>query len=557
MKPVLGIDLGTTNSSCAVFEGRDIVIVPNGRGMRSTPSIVSLLEDGTLIVGEAAKNQAVAHPERTVRWVKRHMGKGESICLAQSKYRPEELSAEILRSLKRDAEAYYGETLTDAVITVPAYFSEPQRRATRAAGELAGLKVRRLLNEPTAAALAYTWYRNRSVPEDGEEALALVYDLGGGTFDVTVLSIRGRDCKVLATCGDNALGGADFDKKLFDHVSSVLVPQLGERVASDPLLTQQLLDLAERTKIELSLSEKVTMTLPFAGVGGEVHPSFTVTRDEFEDLIRGDIDRTLALVGQALSEAGRVPSNVDRLILSGGSSRIPLVRRLLKEYLGREAESRVNPEEVVSMGAAVYANLLGDEADEVVIVDAISRSFGVEIDGDEFAVVIPKNAPLPAKRRRTFTTVSDNQSSVEIHILQGEAPVASKNVSLGRFLLSGIRHGTKGVPRIEVEFLVDADEILHVRAKDVDTGAAGQVTIASSALDQEPSDPVRLKRLAERLRLLMAEETVDTVLHSEIEESLAAVDAVNRTSGEEERMKLGVVMETLIAELEARHAELL
>lgn len=556
MTPVLGIDLGTTNSSCALWDGRDVVVVPNQRGSRTTPSVVSVLDDGSLVCGEAARNQAALRPERSLRWVKRRMGTDEILDLGGRHIGAEEASAAILRSLKGDAEAYFGQELPEAVITVPAYFSEPQRRATRAAGELAGFVVRRLINEPTAAALAFAWARNRAFGEETEERLELVYDLGGGTFDVTALAVRGRECRVLSACGDNRLGGADFDEQLFRVALESFESQLGAgAVSEDPFLRYQLLDLAERAKIELSSADSASLVLPFAGRSGRGHPAVTVTRDEFEGLIAPAIDRTIALVAQALDEAGRRPDEVDRLILSGGSSRIPLVRRALAEFLGRGGESRVNPEEIVAVGAAVYANLADGAEDGVSVEDAVSQPFGVEIDGDEFAVVVPKNTPIPARRRRLFTTVSDRQSSVEIHILQGSSSSASGNTSLGRFLLSGIRAGARGEPRIEVEFLVDDDGILHVKALDVDTNASQELTVAA-VLDGSSADPERLRRLVGRLASLTDRGIRDSALDAEVEEGIATAQRAAEIPDPDGWAKAAIVLEALIAEVESRRTEL-
>ena len=568
MATILGIDLGTTNSSCAFYDGRDVLLVPNDRGSRTTPSVVALAENGDILVGESARNQTLMHPDRTIVQAKRLMGSDARLPFGNRTLRPEAAAAEILSALKRSAEVYLNEDIREAVITVPAYFSEIQRRATRAAGIQAGFEVRRLLNEPTAAAVAWAWSNNRAFGEDEQEKKVLVYDLGGGTFDVTVLAMRGGDCRVVSACGDNELGGIDFDALLFERAVSVFEKDLGKgAIVSDPIARQQLIELVERAKIELSSRESTTLVLPFAGTGRGAHLSWTVRRDEFESLIAPKIDSTLALVRQALSEASLSIGEVDKLVLSGGSSRIPYVRSRLSQTLGRNAEGRVNPDEIVAYGAAVFAAFAyGDEADGAVgglrVSDALSRSFGLEIDGNDFISVIPKNSPVPASRKRTFTTVIDDQPSVEIHVLQGESRKASENLSLGRFLLSGIRAGKKGEPRIEVEFSIDSDEILHVRARDVDTGARHDVTIAATSGFTEPNVE-RLRSLASRASALSAAAAADRSLQVELAEALSDAERLVRETEQRggiqdtRRDALGaatISLEALLAELESRRS---
>lgn len=565
MATILGIDLGTTNSSAAFFDGRDVVLVPNDRGSRTTPSVVSLAENGDVLVGESARNQALSHPERTISRAKRLMGSGASLPFGERRLRPEDAGAAILAALKRDAESYLNEDVLQAVVTVPAYFSESQRRATREAGARAGLEIKRLLNEPTSAAVAWAWSSNRSFGEDPLERRILVYDLGGGTFDATVLSMKGGDCTVLAACGDNELGGADFDALLFERAVAVFERDLGPgTLRDDPIARQLLSDSVERAKIELSTRESATIVLPFAGTARGAHLSWTVRRPEFEALIQERIDRTLVLVSQALSEASLEASSIDKLVLSGGSSRIPYVRSRLWETIGREPEGRVNPEEIVAFGAAVFAAAAygGVEGSfgSLRVTDALSRSFGLEIDGDDFISIIPKNSPIPASRKRTFTTVADDQTSVEIHVLQGESRKASQNLSLGRFLLSGIRAGKKGEPRIEVEFSIDSDEILHVRARDVDTGAAHDVTIAAQG--SEPN-LARLRSLSSRAAALASAAGDDRSLQAELDELLAESERIARglelPGGAAVHLQAKakttlISLEAIVAELEARRS---
>jgi molecular chaperone DnaK len=568
MSAILGIDLGTTNSSCAFFDGRDVVLIPNDRGSRTTPSVVALADNGDILVGESARNQALIHPGRTIARAKRLMGSGTRLPFGNRTLLPEDAAAAVLSSLKRQAEDYLNETVREAVITVPAYFSEAQRRATREAGARAGLEVKRLLNEPTAAAIAWAWSCNRTFGKDDSAKTVLVYDLGGGTFDVTVLSMRGGDCRVLSTCGDNALGGSDFDALLFERAVSVFERELGKGVLrTDPIARQQLADLVERAKIELSSRDSTTLVMPFAGSARGSHLSWNIPRDEFESLISPSIDATLQLVQQALEEAGLSATDVDKLVLSGGSSRIPYVKRLLSQMLGRNAEARVNPEEIVAYGAAVFGALsygsLADDGDSLRVSDALSRSFGLEIDGNDFITIIPKNSPVPVSRKRMFTTVADDQPSVEIHVLQGESRRASDNLSLGRFLLSGIRPGRKGEPRIEVEFSIDSDEILQVRARDVDTGARHDVTIAAIVGSTEANTD-RLQALAARVQTLAAAAAGDRSLQAELADAVAEAERVSREAGafggrldDDRRAEIGaatVSLEAIVAELESRRS---
>lgn len=564
---LIGIDLGTTNSSCAVFDGREVLLIPNERGMRTTPSVVALAEDGEVLVGESAKNQAVLHADRTIRNAKRYMGTATELPFGPKVLRPEEALSYILRSLKKDAENYLGAEIFEAVITVPAYFSEPQRRATREAGRLAGLSVRRLLNEPTAAAIAWAWSFNRSFDFEANKAVQniLVYDLGGGTFDATVLAMKGGDCRVLATAGDNCLGGVDFDRLLLDEAVAALESELGlGALTGDPFLLQQAADLTERAKIELSARESASVVLPFAGRAGRSHPTWSIDRGHFESLIAAHIGRTLDLVEKAVGEAELRLGDVHRLVLSGGSSRIPLVRRRLAELFGREGESRVNPEELVAVGAAVYTALSSGNLSGFTVQDAVSRSFGLEIDGNEFIPLIGKNTPMPVTRSKAFTTVADDQRTVEIHVLQGESRRASDNLSMGRFILTGIRTGRKGEPRIEVEFSIDGDEILHVRAKDVDTGAAQGVTIAPGPGGFRPDSLRRLASLIARAREMAPDFSGDRILAGELSEALEEAERAQSAFDDPEPIggsgwlperaaeEAVLNLTALIAELEAR-----
>ena len=556
---MIGIDLGTTNSSCALVDGDELVLIPNRRGNRTTPSIIALSDSGEVLVGESARNQLVSHAGRTIRSAKRLMGSDTAIPFGPAFLRPEEVAARILLELKHDAEDWLGEELVEAVITVPAWFSEPQRRATLSAASLAGLRVRRLLNEPTAAALAWAWSLKRRFDPGPGEKRVLVYDLGGGTFDVTVLSLGSRACRVLASAGDGLLGGDDFDAIVYAEVRSRLSETLGEAL-DDPVIDRQLRDSCEKAKCELSMAEQASISLPFVGQGKIVHASTTITRAEFEVWIRPLVEKSIALVKQCLADAGLTDADIDYLVFSGGSSRIPLVRRLLSELLGREAAGRVNPDEIVAAGAAVFASLDQGAQAGFAIHDALSRSFGVEIDGGKALSVVERNTTIPCARQRVFTTVVDKQDSVEIHVLQGDALLAADNVSLGRFLLSGIRQAPRGEPRIEVGFTIDADEILTVSARDMDTGLEQKITIASSLAS--PTRLEMLRALSARADALRPWARGDRALERELEETLAAFYTLDDLQGAvfspEDGGKLEqlrIALQALVAELETRKGQ--
>ncbi len=487
----IGIDLGTTNSVAAFLDAGEAKIIPNERGNHLTPSIVSLADGGDILVGESAKNQAVMYADRTVRHIKRRMGGRDLASLGGRSYSPEEISSFILRHMKRQCESHLGTDVNDAVVSVPAHFSEAQRRATMEAGQLAGLRVRRLINEPTAAALAFA----REQHSDGRY---LVYDLGGGTFDITCLEKSGMTFTVKASRGDNHLGGADFDQLLLDRVRAEFAEQAGFDVAADAVLLQQLTDLIEQAKIELSSRDSAMIGLPFVGASKPIHLRYTIGRDEFNELIGPLLQRTIDLTMACVEDAGFGLDGIDGLVLSGGSSRIPLVRTYLHRALGIDTAGKVNPDEIVAVGAAVQAGILDDNRDNISLNDVTPYSLGVEIEEDTYVRVLARNTQIPATARRVFTTVSDNQSSVEIRVLQGDNDRASENRSLGRFLLSGIREGRRGEPRIEVTFTVDADGIAHVTARDVDTTVEQRITVTP-----EPEEGVSAETMALRLSSLI------------------------------------------------------
>jgi len=554
---IIGIDLGTTNSAAAFADGNELRMIPNDRGSNLTPSIVSVADNGDVLVGASAKNQAIIHAERTVLHVKRHMGSGKIITLGERGYSPEEVSAFILNKLRRDAEAYIGTDVTEAVVTVPAHFSEKQRQATLEAGRLAGLKIRRIINEPTAAALAYA-YR-----WEGTQRI-LVYDLGGGTFDVTCLLKEKENFTVKSTFGNNSLGGVDFDDLLRNKVIETFEAESGIDFRSDPILMQQLSEVTERAKIELSSRDSALIAMPFISSGGKpVHLSYTITRREFDALIEPLLKETVKLTLNAVREAGFGMSGIDSLVLSGGSSRIPLVRTFLKRALGLDEVAMVNPDEIVAMGAALQGELLLAEGRGALLHDVTGFTLGVEIEGNQFVPLIPRNTQLPATVKKVFTTVSDRQSSVEINVLQGESHKASENESLGRFLLSGIAEDARGLPRIEVTFSVDQDGLAHVSAQDTQTGVRQRITVAPSDLTSEAGENgnaliVRVASLLKRVRELTprAEEYVDTDFRSEIAQMVDMAEKAVETKRMKELTEARLALETVLGELAALFQEM-
>jgi molecular chaperone DnaK len=477
LKRIIGIDLGTTNSSAAFYDKRDLTMVPNSRGLRITPSAVAIEPTGEILVGESAVNQALVNRDATVINVKRMMGSDHIYSINGKGYSPQEISSFILKSLKKDCEQYLGESVTEAVITVPAYFNERQRKATIEAGRLAGLRVRKIINEPTASALIFAHRKS-------EDRTLLVYDLGGGTFDVSLLRKEGNRFIVIASNGQSPLGGVDFDELLYKKAAHYFSEKSGIHVNRDKLLAQHLRNRVEQAKIELSTRESATISLPFvASRKGPVHLSFTITRREFNKMIEPLVEKTMKLLEKTLRESHISHNQVDNLVLSGGSSRIPLIRETLRSRFGFTLEKQVNPEESVAAGAAFQGFLLEQGEKEIEIQDVTSHSLGVEIDDGTFIPIIQKNSPLPSVQFKTFTTVADNQRSVEIKILEGEYRRASLNSPYGRFLLSGIRQGQKGDPRIKVAFKVDTDGLLHVKAKDMDTGIRQNIIFTSSVVD--------------------------------------------------------------------------
>lgn len=486
MSKIIGIDLGTTNSVVAVKEGDNITVIPNAEGSRLTPSVVAFTKEGERLVGQLAKRQAIINPERTIMSIKRKMGSDYKVVIDGKAYTPQEISAMILQKLKHDAEEYLGEPVTKAVITTPAYFTDAQRQATKDAGEIAGLEVVRIINEPTAACLAY------GVNREGEHKI-LVFDLGGGTFDVSILDVGEGVFEVLATSGDNHLGGDDWDQRIVDWMIAEFKKREGVDLSQDRMALQRLREAAEKAKVELSSMPETTISLPFitATNTGPKHLELTLTRAKFEEMTADLLERVVGPVQRALSDAGLTPNEVDKILLVGGATRMPMVQRKIRELLGKEPTKGINPDECVAVGAAIQAAILAGEHKDIVLVDVTPLSLGVETLGGVFTKIIDRNTAIPVSKSQVFTTAADNQTQVEIHVLQGERPMAADNVTLGRFVLDGIPPAPRGVPQIEVTFNIDVNGILNVTAKDKATGRSQHVTIHSSRLSEAEIERMR------------------------------------------------------------------
>ena len=485
MSKIIGIDLGTTNSCVAVMEGGESVVIPNAEGARTTPSVVAFAKTGERMVGQVAKRQAITNPDRTISSIKREMGSSYKVNIDNKSYTPQEISAMILQKLKADAEAYLGQTVTEAVITVPAYFTDAQRQATKDAGKIAGLEVKRIINEPTAAALAY------GLDKEKNDQKIMVYDLGGGTFDVSILEIGDGVIDVLATAGNNRLGGDDFDECITKYLVDEFKKSNGIDLSGDKVAMQRLREAAEKAKVELSGVTTSTINLPYitADATGPKHLDVTLTRAKFNELTHHLVEKTSGPVKQALSDSGLKPSDITKVLFVGGSSRIPAVQEMVKSLIGKEGFKGINPDECVAIGASIQGGVLSGDVEGIVLVDVTPLSLGIETLGGVFTKLIERNTSIPTRKSQVFSTAADNQTSVEVNVLQGEREMAAYNKSLGRFHLDGIAPARRGVPQIEVTFDIDANGIVNVSAKDLGNGKEQHITItASSNMSKEDID---------------------------------------------------------------------
>jgi molecular chaperone DnaK len=560
MSKVIGIDLGTTNSCVAVMEGGEAVVIPNAEGARTTPSVVGFSKTGERLVGQVAKRQAVSNPDRTVSSIKRYMGTDHRENIEGKNYTPQEISAMILQKLKADAEAYLGGKVDKAVITVPAYFSDSQRQATKDAGRIAGLEVLRIINEPTAAALAYGL-------EKGEEQTVLVYDLGGGTFDVSILDLGDGVFEVRATSGNNRLGGDDFDQRVVDYLVTEFKKDTGIDLRNDKMAMQRLNEAAEKAKIELSGVATTNINLPFisADANGPKHLDINLTRAKFDEMTADLIEKTMGPTRQALSDAGLQPKDIHKILLVGGATRMPSVQEAIRKFLGKEPHKGINPDECVAIGAAIQAGVLAGEVKDVLLLDVTPLSLGIETLGGVFTKLIERNTTIPTSKSQIFSTAADGQTTVEIHVLQGERSMAGDNKTLGRFTLTGIPPAPRGVPQIEVKFDIDVNGIVNVAAKDMGTGKEQSMTITAStnlsdqeidrmvkeaerhaSEDSKRKEEVEIRNQADSM-VYQAEKTIKDFKDKA---DPAAVEKLQRATDELKEAVKGGVIETIKAKLE-------
>ena len=544
MSKIIGIDLGTTNSAVAVMEGGSPIIIPNIEGNRTTPSVVAFTKDGERLVGETAKRQAITNPDRTVSSIKREMGTDHKITIDDKTYTPQDISAMILQKLKSDAESYLGEKITDAVITVPAYFTDAQRQATKDAGKIAGLNVKRIVNEPTAASLAY------GMDKDGESQTIMVYDLGGGTFDVSILELSDGVFEVRATRGNNRLGGDDFDNRLIDYIAEEFKKENSIDLRDDKMSLQRLKEAAEKAKKELSSRMTSNINLPFitATASGPLHLNMDITRAKFDELTSDLVKKTEDPVTNALKDAGLSASDIDKVLLVGGSTRIPAVQECIKRLIGKNPQKDINPDERVALGAAIQGGVLSGDVKDLLLLDVTPLSLGIETMGNITTRLIERNTTIPTKKSQIFTTAADNQTSVEIHVLQGERQMAKDNVTLGRFNLDGIAPARRGVPQIEVTFDIDANGIVNVSAKDLGTGKEQHITITSSSnlTDEEIDKKVKeaemyAKEDEKNKNLIEARNNADSIIY----QSESTLKDVEGKISEDEKKKIEDAVEAL------------
>ena len=544
MSKIIGIDLGTTNSAVAVMEGGSPIIIPNIEGNRTTPSVVAFTKDGERLVGETAKRQAITNPDRTVSSIKREMGTDHKITIDDKTYTPQDISAMILQKLKSDAESYLGEKITDAVITVPAYFTDAQRQATKDAGKIAGLNVKRIVNEPTAASLAY------GMDKDGESQTIMVYDLGGGTFDVSILELSDGVFEVRATRGNNRLGGDDFDNRLIDYIAEEFKKENSIDLRDEKMSLQRLKEAAEKAKKELSSRMTSNINLPFitATASGPLHLNMDITRAKFDELTSDLVKKTEDPVTNALKDAGLSASDIDKVLLVGGSTRIPAVQECIKRLIGKNPQKDINPDECVALGAAIQGGVLSGDVKDLLLLDVTPLSLGIETMGNITTRLIERNTTIPTKKSQIFTTAADNQTSVEIHVLQGERQMAKDNVTLGRFNLDGIAPARRGVPQIEVTFDIDANGIVNVSAKDLGTGKEQHITITSSSnlTDEEIDKKVKeaemyAKEDEKNKNLIEARNNADSIIY----QSESTLKDVEGKISEDEKKKIEDAVEAL------------